>query len=129
MYSGNVVILETIHVSGQVSDGFTIGLPYMYSADVLKVIAYDNTHVYHVNLGVQLGDHSGFYGAKINFNGNTPSIFTVAFVLSNSLTTDQNGGNYLVDFPAYPSLTQNVGTVNATVTFPSTPNKHHHQQR
>ena len=28
MYSGHVVILDTIHVSGQVSDGFMIGLPY-----------------------------------------------------------------------------------------------------
>ena len=38
-----------------------------------------------MNLGVQLGDHSGFYGATVNFNGNTPSVFTVAFVLSNKL--------------------------------------------
>ncbi len=121
MYSGNVVILETIHVSGQISDGFTIGLPYIYSADVLKVLAYDSAHVYDANVGVQLGDHSGFYAVKINFNGNTPNVFTVAFVLSNSLTTDQNGGSYLVEFPAYPSLTQNVGTVNATLFFPSIP--------
>jgi hypothetical protein len=121
MYSGNVVVLETIHVSGQISDDFTIGLPYIYSADVLKVLAYDSTHVYDINLGVQLGDHSGFYAVKIDFNGNTPNVFTVAFVLSNSLTTDQSGGNYLVEFPAYPSLAQNVGTVNVTVSFPSAP--------
>ena len=121
MYSGNVVVLETIHVSGQITDGFTIGLPYIYSADVLKVLAYDNTRVYDVNVGVQLGEHSGFYAVKINFNGNTPNVFTIAFVLSNSLTIDQSGGNFLVEFPAYPSLTQNVGTVNATVSFPSAP--------
>jgi hypothetical protein len=121
MYSGNVVILETIHVSGQISDGFTIGLPYIYSADVLKVLAYDNSHIYDANVGVQLGDHGGFYAVKINFNGNTPNVFTVAFVLSNSLTLDQSSGNYLVEFPAYPSLTQNVGTVNATLSFPSAP--------
>jgi hypothetical protein len=121
MYSGNVVILETIHVSGQISDGFTIGLPYIYSADVLKVLAYDITDIYDANVGVQLGDHGGFYAVKINFNGNTPNVFTVAFVLSNSLTTDQSGGNYLVEFPAYPSLAQNVGTVNATLSLPSAP--------
>jgi hypothetical protein len=121
MYSGNIVVLETIHVSGQIVDGFTIGLPYVYSADVLKVLAYDNTHVYDVHVGVQLGERSGFYAVEINFNGNTPNTFTVAFVLSNSLTTDQNGGNYSVEFPAYPSLTQTVGTVDATVSFPSTP--------
>ena len=121
MYSGNVVVLETIHVSGQISDSFTIGLPYIYSADVLKVLAYDSTHVYDVNVGVQLGERSGFYAVEIDFNGNTPNTFTVAFVLSNSLTTDQNGGSYSVEFPAYPSLTQGVGTVDTTVSFPSAP--------
>jgi hypothetical protein len=88
MYSGHVVILETIHVSGQVTDGFMIGFPYKYSADVLKGIAYDDTHVYQLNLGVQLGETSGLYGATVDFNGNTPSVFTVAFVLSNQLITE-----------------------------------------
>jgi hypothetical protein len=121
MYSGHVVILDTIHVSGQVTDGFMIGLPYKYSADVLKGLAYDDTHVYQMNLGVQLGDHSGFYGATIDFNGNTPSVFTVAFVLSNSLITEQGSGVSSLDFPAYPSLTKDVGTCNVTITFPSSP--------
>ncbi len=121
MYSGHVVILDTIHVSGQVTDGFMIGLPYQYSADVLKAIAYDDSHVYDMNLGVQLGNHSGFYGAEINFNGNTPSVFTVAFVLSNSLVTENGNGNYTVEFPAYPSLTQTVGTCNVNIAFPAAP--------
>jgi hypothetical protein len=69
MYSGHVVILDTIHISGQISDGFMIGLPYQYGLEVLKGIAYDDAHVYQMNLGVQLGDHSGFYGATVNFNG------------------------------------------------------------
>ncbi len=121
MYSGQVVILETIHVSGQVSDGFMIGLPYKYSAAVLKGIAYDDTHSYRLNLGVQLGDQSGFYGATVDFNGNSPSVFTVAFVLSNQLITEQDTSNDKLDFPAYPSLTQNVGTCDVSITFPSTP--------
>jgi hypothetical protein len=121
MYSGHVVILDTIHVSGQITDGFMIGLPSQYSADVLKGIAYDDTHVYQMNLGVQLGDRSGFYGATVNFNGNTPSVFTVAFVLSNSLVTEQGTGVYNLNFPAYPSLGQDVGTCDVTITFPSTP--------
>ena len=74
-----------------------------------------------VNVGVQLGDQSGFYGAQVNFNGNSPSVFTVAFMLSNSLITDQTGGNYTLNFPAYPSLTQEVGSANVTITLPSTP--------
>jgi len=120
MYSGQVVILETIHVSGQVSDGFMIGLPYKYSAALLKGIAYDDTHIYQLNLGVQLGDQIGFYGATVDFNGNSPSVFTVAFVLSNQLITEQGTSNTL-EFPAYPSLAQNVGTCDVSITFPSTP--------
>jgi hypothetical protein len=121
MYSGHVVILDTIHVSGQVTDGFMIGLPYKYGADLLKGIAYDNTHIYQLNLGVQLGQTSGLYGATVDFNGNTPSVFTVAFVLSNQLITEQGNGVDSLDFPAYPSLAKNVGTCNVTITFPSAP--------
>ena len=120
MYSGHVVILDTIHVSGQVTDGFMIGLPYKYSANVLEGFAYDDTHVYQLNLGVQLGEISGFYGATVDFNGNTPSVFTVAFILSNSLITEQSSG-YTLDFPAYPSLAKDVGTCNVTISFPGVP--------
>jgi hypothetical protein len=121
MYSGHVVILDTIHVSGQVTDGFMIGLPYQYSADVLKGIAYDDSNIYQMNLGVQLGDRSGFYGATVDFNENAPSVFTVAFVLSNRLITEQGNGVAVLDFPAYPSLTQDVSTCDVTITFPSSP--------
>src|SRR5665647_255618 len=120
MYSGHVVILDTIHVSGQVTDGFMIGLPYKYSANVLEGFAYDDTHVYQLNLGVQLGAISGFYGATVDFNGNTPSVFTVAFILSNSLIAEQSSGDTL-DFPAYPSLAKDVGTCNVTISFPGVP--------
>lgn len=121
LYSGNMVVIDTIHVSGIVQDGFLLALPYVYSADVLKVLAYDSTHVYNVKVGVPLPDQSGFYGVSVDFNGATPSEFTVAFVLSNRLTTDQGNGNFLVEFPAYPSLTQPVKTVNVNVVCPTAP--------
>jgi hypothetical protein len=121
MYSGHVVILDTIHVSGQVTDGFMIGFPHKYSNNVLKGIAYDDTHIYQLNLGVQLGESSGLYGATVDFNGNTPNVFTVAFVLSNQLITEQDSGVNDLDFPAYPSLAKNVGTCNVTINFPSAP--------
>jgi hypothetical protein len=121
MYSGHVVVMDTIHVSGQVTDGFMIGLPSKYSADVLKGIAFDETHVYQLNLGVQLGDRSGFYGATVGFKGNTPSVFTIIFVLSNQLITEQTSTDYTLDFPAYPSLIKDVGICNVTITFPSPP--------
>lgn len=121
LYSGNLVILDTIHISGAVEDGFLIALPYTYSADVLKVLAYDSIRSYDVNVGVQLPGHSGFYGVSVNFNGATPSQFTVAFVLSNSLTVDQGDGNFLVDFPAYPALIETVDTVDVNIICPTTP--------
>jgi hypothetical protein len=122
MYSGQVVIRDTIHVYGQATDGFMIGLPSKYSAYILKAVAYDANNVYQINLGVQLGDRSGFYGAEVNFNGKSPSVFTVAFVLSNSLITyASDTGVYTLDFPAYPSLTQDVASCNVTITFPSAP--------
>ncbi len=121
MYSGDTVILDTIHVSGQVTDGFMIGLPYQYSAYILKTLAYDTSHIYEMHIGVQLGNHSGFYGAEVNFNGNSPSVFTVAFVLTNSLMTESNIGNFTLDFPAYPSLVKQVETCNVTISLPSSP--------
>ena len=122
MYSGQVVIRDTIHISGQVSDGFKIGFPSKYSADVLKAVAYDDNNSYPVSLGVQLGDQTGFYGVSVNFNGNSPSVFTVAFILSsNVLSYDLSTNYFTLDFPAYPSLTQNAASCNVTVTLPSTP--------
>jgi hypothetical protein len=122
MYSGNVAVLDTIHVSGTVTDGFTIAVPYAFSTGVLKVIAYDDTHTFTVNQGgIQLGDQTGFYAVQINFNGYTPNKFTVAFILSNGVTIDQGSGNFLIAFPAYPSLDKTVGTVNVQVTTPQTP--------
>jgi hypothetical protein len=122
MYSGNVAVLDTIHVSGTVTDGFTIGIPYVFSTGILKVIAYDNTQMFEVNQGgIQLGSHTGFYAVQVNFNGATPSEFTVAFILSNGVTIDQGSGNFIVAFPAYPALDQTVGTVNVQLTTPSTP--------
>jgi hypothetical protein len=121
MYSGHVLVIDTIHVSGTVSSGFMIGLPYQYSASVLKAFAYDDTYLYSVNLGVQLSNRSGLYGAEVNFNGNSPNVFSIAFVLSNSLLSEGDSGNFTLNYPAYPSLTQTAGVCNVTVTFPSTP--------
>ena len=119
MYSGQVVIEDTIHVSGQVTDGFMIGLPASYRDYVLKAVAYDQSNIYQINVGVQLGDRSGFYGAEVNFNGKSPSEFTVAFILSNNLVSfDQTDNVYILNCPAYPSLAQNVGSCDVNITLP-----------
>jgi hypothetical protein len=121
MYSGQVVVQDTIYVSGQVPENFMIGLPFMFSADILKAVAYDSSNVYQVSLGVPLGNQTGFYGAEVNFNGASPSVFTVALLLSNSLLTQIDANDYTLNFPGYPCLTQNVASCDVTLTFPSTP--------
>ena len=121
LYTGQIIIQDTITVSGQVTSGFTVALPAQYSNDILKAEAYDPNTVFPVMLGAQLGNHGGFYGAEVNFNGETPSVFTVAFVLSSNLLTQRDTGDYAISFPAYPGLTQAVGSCNVTLTFPSTP--------
>ncbi len=117
MYSGHVVIRDTIHVNGQITDGFLIGFPYVFGAYVLKAVAYDANNVFPINLGVQLENRSGFYGAEISFPQGAPQVFTVVFVLSNSLLNQ-----YLnfsgVAFPAYPSLTKEAAYCNVTLVLP-----------
>jgi hypothetical protein len=121
MYSGHVVIRDTIHVSGLTGD-FLIGFPYKYGSYVLKGIAYDTDNVFQVSLGVQLVDRSGFYFAKISFPQGAPQVFTVAFILSNSLLSrNVTAGVFNLDFPAYPSLVKDVGTCSVTITFPEEP--------
>ncbi len=122
MYSGHVVIRDTIHISGQLTGDFLIGFPYRYGSYILKGLAYDADNTFQVSLGVQLADRSGFYGAKISFPEGAPQVFTVAFVLSNSLLSQGlNAGAFTLDFPAYPSLTKNVAQCSVTITLPETP--------
>ncbi len=121
MYSGQVVIQDTIFVSGQISNSFVMGMPFSYSADILKAVAYDANNVYQVSLGVPIANQSGFYGAQVNFNGQTPSVFTVAFILSSNLLAQQDANDYTLNFPAYPVLTQNAAVCNVTIVLPSTP--------
>jgi len=122
MYSGHVVIRDTIHVSGQLKGDFLIGFPYKYGSYVIKSIAYDTDSTFQVSLGVQLADQSGFYLSKINFQQGAPQIFTVVFILSNSLLSrNVTAGEFNLDFPAYPSLVEDVGTCSVTITLPEEP--------
>ena len=121
LYTGQTIIKDTITLSGQAPSAFTVALPAQYSNDILKAEAYDSTTAFPVTLGAQLGDRGGFYGAEVNFNGAAPSVFTVAFVLSTSALTAHDTGSYSMSYPAYPGLTQAVGSCNVTLSFPSTP--------
>ncbi len=120
LYSGHVIIRDTIHLSGQLTGDFSIGFPHKYASYVLKGIAYDDNNVYPVSLGVQLADRSGFYAAKISFPQGTPQVFTVVFILSNSLLTPDatHSFGFSLDFPAYPSLTKEAATCNVNLVLP-----------
>jgi len=119
MYSGNVVIRDTIHLSGQLTGDFFIGFPYKYGSYVLKGMAYDADNVFQLSLGVQLVDRTGFYMAKVSFPQGSPQVFTVVFILSNSLLSqDLNSNVFVLDFPAYPSFIKDVGQCHVEIILP-----------
>jgi hypothetical protein len=122
MYSGHVVIRDTIRVSGQLTGDFLIGFPYSYGSYVLKGVAYDENNVFPLSLGVQLADRTGFYGAKISFPEGAPQVFTVVFVLSNHLLSlDSETDVHTLDFPAYPSFVGAVAQCHVEIVLPETP--------
>ncbi len=119
LYNGYVFINDTMQIDGR-ANGFLIGFPYKYGSHVLECVAYDGTADFQVDLNVTLEDHVGFYSVRINFPQGTPEVFTVGFVLSNNLL-DQNPYNnsqYVLDFPAYPSLTKDVANCNVSILLP-----------
>jgi len=122
LYSGHVIIRDTISISGQLTGDFLIGFPYEYGAYVLKGIAYDeDSNVFPLSLGVQLGE-TGFYGTKVTFEEGAPQVFTVVFLLSNNLLTQTSAGTvFSLDFPAYPSLTEEVTYCDVDLVFPGNP--------
>jgi len=117
LYSGHVVISDTISISGQLSGDFLIGFPYEYGSHVLKGMAYGNGDIFKLSLGVQLADQTGFYGAKVNFPQGAPQVFTVVFFLSNELIKPKTNG-FILNFPAYPSLVADTERFNATLVLP-----------
>ncbi len=77
---------------------------------------------------MQLQDHSGFYGAKINFPQGNPTVFTVIFILANTLispvTSELVSGTsnvFNLDIPIYPAFTKETAKCNVTIILPETP--------
>lgn len=117
LYSGHIIIRDTVRLSGQLTGDFLIGFPYKYGPYVLKGMAYHGNTVFPISLGVQLEGRSGFYGAKISFPQGMPQVFTIAFILSNKLVS-QNSNEFTLDFPAYPSLMKDAASCNVTLILP-----------
>jgi hypothetical protein len=119
MYSGHVIIRDTVTVTGQITGDFLIGFPYKYSSYVLKCIAYDVNNVLPISLGVQVEGQSDFYGAKISFPQGSSQVFTVIFILSNDLVSyDETTQVFSLDFPAYPSFMEDAARCNVTLVVP-----------
>jgi len=120
MYNGYIFINDTIEITGQAPSDFLIGFPYKYGSNVLRVVAYDTSEFFPVFLNVPLENRIGFYGVKINFPQGAPQMFTVGFVLSNNLLTQNtlDTNSYTLDFPAYPSLTKSCVICNVSILLP-----------
>ncbi|MEM3788703.1 MAG: hypothetical protein QXN95_02395 [Candidatus Bathyarchaeia archaeon] len=124
LYNGYILINDTIKVNGNMQNGILIGFPYKYASYVLRYIAYNTanfTQRYIVVSGVPLDNRMGFHGFKVTLNPQPENgVFSVIFVLSNSLLRQnpQNTTLYTLDFPAYPSLTADASSCNASVVLP-----------
>ena len=124
MYNGYIFINDTIKISGTAPNGFLIGFPYHYGSLVMRYAAYnhaDPAQKYSVIPNVPLESRIGFYGFKVDIPQQvTPQVFTVIFVLSNSLLKQnaQNTSLYTLEFPAYPSFTTTALVCNASIVLP-----------
>jgi len=136
---GLVTINDTIRLSteqGQTIEplqNFSIGFPFEYRSNLDYCFAYDASNPDErlaVVLDVGL-DRIGFYGVNVLFPGSGVDIgdggsynFTVVFVFSNLVSSEVFAANgeeavfFTVDFPLYPSVTQDVSTCNVTVILP-----------
>jgi hypothetical protein len=120
LYNGYIFINDTIQITGNASDGFLMGFPYKYGSYILRCVAYNSSDIFPVTLNVPLENRVGFFGVEIDFPRGTPQAFTVGFILSNDLLT-QNVSSatlYILDFPAYPSLTEKAAICNVSIDLP-----------
>jgi hypothetical protein len=121
LYNGYVFINDTIQIEGQAPDGFLMGFPYKYGSHILQCVAYNSSSIFPVTLDVPLENHVGFYGLEIDFPQETPQVFTVGFILSSNLLTQDasNTSRYTLDFPAYPSLTKTANVCKVSISLPT----------
>jgi hypothetical protein len=119
MYSGQIIISDTITVTGQVTGDFLIGFPEQYGTYVLKGVAYDENGMLPMTLDVSFEGHNELYGASISFSQGSSQVFTVVFILSNEQTFQNNTLNAAAaKFPPYPSLAKKVTRCNVTIVLP-----------
>ena len=123
LYNGYILINDTItlNITGQTGpSSFLMGFPDKYGSQVVRCVAHSETETYTVTLDVPLENRLGFYGVKIDFPQGAPQTYSVEFVLSNNLLSQdsQNASQYTLDFPQYPALTKAVGRCNGSINLP-----------
>ncbi|MGQ9530454.1 MAG: hypothetical protein ACUVQX_05285 [Candidatus Bathycorpusculaceae bacterium] len=112
------MINDTIEFAGQAPKSFLIGFPYKYGSHILRCVAYDSNNVFPVKLNVPLENRIGFYGVEINLAKEPPpQTLNIAFILSSDLLTVSQS-SYTLDFPAYPTLTENTYNCSVIIVLP-----------
>jgi len=124
LYNGYVLINDTIAISGQ-TGSFSLGFPYEFGSSLIEAIAYDasdSSNLFPVTLNTPLKDDlgedsPGFYGVSVDFSKGTPQTFSVIFVFSHSLLTQDStdATKFTLVFPAFPSLTQTIPVCNCSI--------------
>ena len=129
---GQVVLNETVKLSATQPtsiSSFKIGFPYKYKFNIDQVFAHEQSNPENkLALDLDCGlDVTGFYAVKVNF-GQDVSLntvdsysFTLVYVFSN-LITEVQLSVFNLDFPVFPSLSQNVSYCKSTVLLPSNAN-------
>jgi hypothetical protein len=127
-----VVINDTLKLSPKAGEStvslknFSLGFPFQYGFDLDYCFAYEASDPdtwLDVELDTGLG-RLGFYGVNVVFpepgvnigTGESYSL-TIVFVFSN-LVSSETATLLKLDFPMYPSLTQNASVCNVTVILP-----------
>ncbi len=119
LYNGYVLINDTVTISGQ-TDSFLLGFPHAFGPKVVEAIAYganDTSNLFPVTLDVPLENRAGFYGVQVDFPNGAPQVFSVVFVLSNSLLSQDstNATMFTLVFPAFPCLTETASICNSSI--------------
>lgn len=121
LYNGYIIINDTITATNTANE-FLVGMPAEYGAYVMRGIATSGTESFPVTLNVPFENRVGFYGARITFPASAiPQEFSMIFILTNDLLTQDKANitRFTLDFPTFPSLTEPVGTCNASISLPT----------
>ena len=142
---GMVTINDTISLSPKPNENstslsnFSMGFPFRYKSCLDYCFVYNTSNpnqLFEVTLDIGLG-RIGFYGINvvfpepINISAESSYNFTVFFVFSNLIssqviigpneTQPEQNITYVffdIDFPTYPSFTQNASSCNVKVVLP-----------